>query len=162
MSMKIFFYYPGKAFPGVSLTGPDCWLRCDHCRGRYLEGMLHVTEPSEFINLASDLRSKGARGLLISGGEKKYQHGIERPHRPSRSCGSRSSRGNRGRLLLCGCCLRDKRHQECSPPRRHQRRLSENPGEPRICWGREDRPAHLRRPPPVVPERRNGGLGNGL
>lgn len=66
--MEILFCYPGKAFPGLSLTGPECRLGCDHCRGRYLQGMLHVTEPSELINLANDLRSKGARGMLISGG----------------------------------------------------------------------------------------------
>jgi uncharacterized radical SAM superfamily protein len=65
---KTVFFYPGKAFPAVSITGADCWLGCDHCDGRYLSGMLHVNEPPALIRLARELNVKGSKGLLISGG----------------------------------------------------------------------------------------------
>lgn len=68
MPRKAAFFYPGKAFPAVSITGTDCWLKCDHCGGRYLSRMLHVTEPQDLIRLANDLEIQGIKGLLVSGG----------------------------------------------------------------------------------------------
>ncbi|NYT11594.1 MAG: radical SAM protein [Methanomassiliicoccales archaeon] len=68
MPRKAAFFYSAKVFPAVSITANDCWLGCDHCDGRYLSGMLHVTEPQDLIRMASDLEIQGAKGLLISGG----------------------------------------------------------------------------------------------
>jgi hypothetical protein len=61
-------YYPGKGFPSVSTTGGSCALRCKHCAGRYLEGMVPVTEPEELLEFARALADSGGSGFLISGG----------------------------------------------------------------------------------------------
>lgn len=61
-------YYPGRGFPSVSVTGRSCSLRCRHCAGRYLEGMVPATEPDELLSFASSLSEAGGKGFLLSGG----------------------------------------------------------------------------------------------
>jgi len=61
-------YRPGKAFPSVSVTGTRCELMCEHCRGRFLEGMAPVDGPEALFSLAHELAAKGGNGLLLSGG----------------------------------------------------------------------------------------------
>lgn len=58
----------GKRFLKVSVTGKECQLMCSHCHGKYLDGMLPVSSPDELWNIASDLRSSGGIGILVSGG----------------------------------------------------------------------------------------------
>ncbi len=60
---------PGR-FASVSVTGAACALGCDHCRSRVLEGMLPLRGASLF-ELASLLRERGARGILVSGGSDR-------------------------------------------------------------------------------------------
>lgn len=59
---------PDPVFAPVSLTGPACALRCEHCRGRILESMYPATTTEEFLALAARLAEQGARGLLVSSG----------------------------------------------------------------------------------------------
>lgn len=61
-------YYPGRGFPSVSTTGAACSLRCKHCSGRYLEGMVPTTDPEELMSFAKSLHEAGGEGILISGG----------------------------------------------------------------------------------------------
>ena len=57
--------YPGRRFPAVSVTGTECGLGCDHCRGHFLKGMM-ASEPS---SLHRDLLAiTGIEGAMISGG----------------------------------------------------------------------------------------------
>lgn len=65
---QVSFYYPGKAFPAISVTGRSCALLCDHCRGHYLEGMTAVRSPDKLVELAAQLKRDGATGFLLSGG----------------------------------------------------------------------------------------------
>jgi len=65
---RIVFFHPGERFPPISVTGSRCWLRCEHCQGRYLEGMKGVEEPGDLTHLALELERKGANGFLLSGG----------------------------------------------------------------------------------------------
>lgn len=65
-------YYPGKAFPSVSVTGRSCALRCKHCAGRYLEGMDPVSGPEELLSFAQALSDAGGKGLLLSGGSDDH------------------------------------------------------------------------------------------
>lgn len=55
-------------FVPVSVTGPFCQLKCQHCRGRILETMYHVKGPDDLLKLGQNLFRNGCRGLLISGG----------------------------------------------------------------------------------------------
>ncbi|MBW1994099.1 MAG: radical SAM protein, partial [Deltaproteobacteria bacterium] len=47
---SIIFYLPGMfhyngingKYPAISITGNQCALHCDHCRGKILESMIHT------------------------------------------------------------------------------------------------------------------------
>ncbi|MFP4142949.1 MAG: radical SAM protein [Candidatus Natronoplasma sp.] len=62
------FYYPGKKFPSISVTGTECALSCPHCDGRFLEGMVHVSNPKELYDFGVELDESGGNGFLLSGG----------------------------------------------------------------------------------------------
>lgn len=61
-------FYPGSSFPAISVTGGACALRCKHCAGRYLEGMIPATTPGDLLAVAEALAERGASGFLLSGG----------------------------------------------------------------------------------------------
>lgn len=60
--------YPHPAFPTISITGSDCALNCKHCGRRYLKGMISCPTPASLYERCLDLSSKGAVGVLLSGG----------------------------------------------------------------------------------------------
>ncbi len=62
------FFYPGKKFPALSVTGSECMLNCPHCRGHYLRGMKDVSDPEELWRTAEELVGDGCAGFLLSGG----------------------------------------------------------------------------------------------
>lgn len=62
------FYYPGKKFPSISVTGDKCALSCPHCDGRFLERMVHVSTPEELYEFSIELDRSGGTGFLLSGG----------------------------------------------------------------------------------------------
>lgn len=55
-------------FVPISITGRGCSLQCDHCKAKILEAMYEARQPEKLFELANDLKDRGARGLLISGG----------------------------------------------------------------------------------------------
>ncbi len=61
-------YRPGRSFPSLSITGTRCELMCEHCRGRFLEGMAPVDGPEALMSFAHDLTARGGTGFLLSGG----------------------------------------------------------------------------------------------
>jgi len=61
-------YCPGRHFPSLSVTGHRCDLMCGHCLGRYLKGMLPVTDSSALENAAREVLAAGGHGVLVSGG----------------------------------------------------------------------------------------------
>ncbi len=73
---KVGFYVPGMfvydgrrgRFPALSLTGRECELSCEHCRGRLLLTMTPTSEPGQLLAAAKKAEAGGALGLLISGG----------------------------------------------------------------------------------------------
>ncbi len=62
------FYHPHPRFPAVSITGNRCALRCRHCGGRYLKGMIPIYSPGKLIEFSLNLEQRGGVGLLVSGG----------------------------------------------------------------------------------------------
>ncbi|MGQ9787979.1 MAG: radical SAM protein [Candidatus Hadarchaeaceae archaeon] len=60
--------YPHPAFPTISITGGNCALNCRHCGRRYLENMISCPTPASLYERCLDLSSKGAVGVLLSGG----------------------------------------------------------------------------------------------
>jgi len=55
-------------FVPVSVTGSHCALQCDHCRGFLLGSMYEARDPERLLALGRELKSKGCRGMLVSGG----------------------------------------------------------------------------------------------
>ncbi len=66
------FFYPGKKFPSLSVTGGECALNCAHCRGHYLRNMIDVRTPKKLYTVALELADKKAHGFLLSGGSDKF------------------------------------------------------------------------------------------
>ncbi|MBW1772937.1 MAG: radical SAM protein [Deltaproteobacteria bacterium] len=64
------FSYSGLSgdYPAVSITGSDCALQCDHCRGIILEPMVSAMEPDILVQKGLGIAKKGNQGILISGG----------------------------------------------------------------------------------------------
>jgi uncharacterized radical SAM superfamily protein len=59
-------------FASISVTGTACALSCEHCKTNVLHGMADLRRhDGSLFDLCKDLASKGARGVLISGGSDK-------------------------------------------------------------------------------------------
>jgi uncharacterized radical SAM superfamily protein len=58
-------------FAAISVTGSHCDLRCGHCQGKLLESMIPAENPETFLQVADQLRSEGAHGILVSGGANR-------------------------------------------------------------------------------------------
>ena len=73
---KITFFLPGMfslngvtgKYPAISITGNQCSLNCEHCRGTLLTSMLPAETPEQLVGRCLSQRDKGAFGVLISGG----------------------------------------------------------------------------------------------
>lgn len=59
--------HPDKLRP-ISVTGPDCPLNCDHCRGVILRSMRSLRPGETLFEVAEALKARGAEALLVSGG----------------------------------------------------------------------------------------------
>ena len=55
-------------WPALSITGPDCRLQCDHCKGGVLANMIPVTTPALLRQRVRQLVEEGATGFLLTGG----------------------------------------------------------------------------------------------
>ncbi len=78
----IHFYIPGMVryetsfykrsgptrFPGVSVTGTMCHLKCEHCNGQLLKSMIPATTPQALVEVCNRIKKEGGGGCLISGG----------------------------------------------------------------------------------------------
>lgn len=76
---KITFYLPGMIsydekigkYPAISITGNECKLGCEHCRGKLLEPMIKANTPEDLIILCRKLEKSGNIGVLLTGGSDK-------------------------------------------------------------------------------------------
>jgi len=56
-------------FVSISVTGKACALRCEHCQMKVLHGMDDLSSfDGSLFDLCAQLKGRGARGVLISGG----------------------------------------------------------------------------------------------
>lgn len=80
-SNKVHFYFPTMVnfetsfyktnalkFPGISVTGSVCMLRCKHCDGKLLRSMIPAMTPEDLLKVCYKLKENGAEGCLITGG----------------------------------------------------------------------------------------------
>ena len=76
LGKRITFFLPGifnyngifGRYPALSITGSQCALNCDHCRGKILEPMIAAMTPDVLIKKCVRLAERGNHGVLISGG----------------------------------------------------------------------------------------------
>ncbi|OQY45087.1 MAG: hypothetical protein B6240_09355 [Desulfobacteraceae bacterium 4572_87] len=76
LGKQITFYVPGMFFcngvrgkyPGISITGSQCSLSCDHCGALILETMIPAENPKELLAKCIQLEKRGNHGVLLSGG----------------------------------------------------------------------------------------------
>jgi hypothetical protein len=61
-------YVPGKMFPAISVTGNECELHCEHCNGKYLNGMISIRDNKKLEDYLLNHRKNGGVGILLSGG----------------------------------------------------------------------------------------------
>ncbi|MFH1422245.1 MAG: radical SAM protein [Planctomycetota bacterium] len=62
---------PLPHFVPVSITGKACSLNCKHCERQILQTMFPATTPEQLIELAKNLKKRGCKGVLLSGGADK-------------------------------------------------------------------------------------------
>jgi len=76
---KISFYLPGMIkyngkigkYPAISITGSECALECEHCKGKLLKPMMKANTPEKLIDLCKTLEDMGNIGVLLTGGSNK-------------------------------------------------------------------------------------------
>ncbi len=68
MALSTLGFSPRRKFVEVSITGTVCPLNCPMCRGRWLKGMKPTPTPDSLLKFAREARSRGSKGILISGG----------------------------------------------------------------------------------------------
>lgn len=64
-------YYPSPSFPPISISGDKCALKCRHCNGVYLKGMIPASTTDKLMNICKKLDENNAVGILLSGGYNK-------------------------------------------------------------------------------------------
>jgi len=65
---KIDFFITSNYFPSISVTGIECSLKCQHCRGKLLESLIPAITHNELVEKALILHDNGAKGILLTGG----------------------------------------------------------------------------------------------
>jgi uncharacterized radical SAM superfamily protein len=73
---RLTFYVPGMIrcdgvcgkYQAVSITGEECALQCEHCKGELLRSMIPATTPQALADQCIQLAERGNHGVLISGG----------------------------------------------------------------------------------------------
>ncbi len=70
-------------FVSLSITGTSCALNCEHCQMQVLRGMADLSSfDGSLFNLCEELRNRGAKGVLISGGSDREGRVPLLPHIP--------------------------------------------------------------------------------
>ncbi len=58
-------------YPAISITGGNCELLCEHCKGRLLQPMIKVETPDELVEKCRTFAGTGAQGVLLTGGSNQ-------------------------------------------------------------------------------------------
>jgi len=66
--MNTIVFKPSNYYVSLSVTGTYCELKCPFCKGKYLAGMINVSNPKFLLKILDYHYKHGARGFLISGG----------------------------------------------------------------------------------------------
>ena len=59
-------------YPAISITGNQCRLMCEHCRGLLLHPMAKAETPEDLFRRCKAFSEKGVHGILLTGGSDRY------------------------------------------------------------------------------------------
>ncbi|MFQ6102138.1 MAG: radical SAM protein [Anaerolineae bacterium] len=67
-------------FASISVTGQQCALQCEHCKGQLLAGMRNAPTPQDMLAVGKRLIEQGCEGVLVSGGADAHGTVPLKPH----------------------------------------------------------------------------------
>lgn len=71
------------SWPAVSISGGDCKLQCDHCKGKILAPMIPARTPETLWRVANEKIEQGAAGMLLTGGSNHRNEVEYGPYYPT-------------------------------------------------------------------------------
>ncbi len=57
-----------ESWPAISISGGDCKLQCDHCKGKILAPMIPARTAEDLWRVVNEKIALGAAGMLLTGG----------------------------------------------------------------------------------------------
>lgn len=72
-----------ESWPAISITGGDCKLQCDHCKGKILDSMIPARTAQDLWRVVNEKIALGARGMLLTGGSNHRNEVEYDPYYPT-------------------------------------------------------------------------------
>lgn len=72
-----------ESWPAISITGGDCKLQCDHCKGKILAPMIPAHTAEDLWRIVNEKIALGARGMLLTGGSNHRNEVEYDPYYPT-------------------------------------------------------------------------------
>ena len=70
-------------WPAISITGGDCKLQCDHCKGKILAPMIPARTADDLWRVVNEKIALGASGMLLTGGSNHRNEVEYDPYYPT-------------------------------------------------------------------------------
>ncbi|MDO9189204.1 MAG: radical SAM protein [Sulfurimicrobium sp.] len=72
-----------ESWPAISITGGDCKLQCDHCKGKILAPMIPARTAEDLWRIVNEKIALGASGMLLTGGSNHRNEVEYDPYYPT-------------------------------------------------------------------------------
>lgn len=72
-----------ESWPAISITGDDCKLQCDHCKGKVLAPMIPARTAEDLWRVVNEKIALGAAGMLLTGGSNHRNEVEYDPYYPT-------------------------------------------------------------------------------
>ena len=72
-----------ESWPAISITGGDCKLQCDHCKGKILVPMIPARTAEDLWRVVNEKIALGAAGMLLTGGSNHRNEVEYDPYYPT-------------------------------------------------------------------------------
>ena len=72
-----------ESWPAISITGGECKLQCDHCKGKILAPMIPARTAEDLWRVVNEKINLGAAGMLLTGGSNHRNEVEYDPYYPT-------------------------------------------------------------------------------
>jgi hypothetical protein len=72
-----------ESWPAISISGGDCKLQCDHCKGKILDSMIPARSAQDLWRVVNEKIAQGAKGMLLTGGSNHRNEVEYDPYYPT-------------------------------------------------------------------------------